>query len=353
MASKIDSLESKQQTVGETNYDTYTSTFQCLIQHEQNNNMLYLCNELYDMLFTFKNITKSSMDELEYLLSGYCNDDLFNEFIIKFFSNGLNTYSFKSNIQSISSFPNISVQSALNVLDDVFKSAHSEQIKRYVLFLTVPIENVFNQASEKFSELNIYNGAFYQYLVEYIKKYINKKLLTNQLDKHSMFCLVSFICQNDDSTEALPAKLKYINIDMDYTKCDSFNDVWKQLLNNYDALHANKTTGFNLNGSFENSVKLFSYIAPIWDNLSATFTLLIMAFKAASSEVSFAKTISFWAPFMTDTASVTTSCPSLFSSPLGVPLEQPASMLTAIRPDRARAITLFSFIWKFPPCCCL
>lgn len=273
MASKIDSLESQPQPVGEINYDTYTSTFQCLIQHEQNNNMLYLCNELYDMFFNFKNITKSSMDELKHLLSGYCNDNLFNEFIIKFFSNGLNAYSFKSNIQSISSFPNTSVQSALNVLGDVFKSAHSEQIKRYILFLTVSIENIFNHASEKFSELNIYNGAFYQYLVEYIKKYISKKLIANQLDKHSTFCLVSFVCQNDDSTEALPAKLKYINIDVDYTKCESFNDVWKQLLNNYDALHANKTTGFNLNGSFENSVKLFSYIAPIWDNLSATFTL--------------------------------------------------------------------------------
>lgn len=273
MASKIDSLESKPQPVGETNYDTYTSTFQCLIQHEQNNNMLYLCNELYDMFFNFKNITKTDTDELKHLLSGYCNDELFNEFIIKFFSNGLNAYSFKSNIQTISSFPSISVQSALNVLNDVFKSAHSEQIKRYILFLTVPIENIFNQSSEKFSELNIYNGAFYQYIVEYIKKYISKKLVANQLDKHSMFCLVSFICQNDDSTEALPAKLKYINIDMEYSKCDSFNDIWEQLLNNYDALHANKTTGFNLNGSFENSVKLFSYITPIWDNLSATFTL--------------------------------------------------------------------------------
>ena len=145
--------------------------------------------------------------------------------------------------------------------------------KCYVLFLTISIENVYNEASEKFSKLNLYNGLFYQYFMQYIDTYINKIMISNELNIHNKFCLLSFICQHDEIKSAIPGRLQYFNISVDYSKCYKFKDIWKQLVTNYDILSPGKTLGFNINGSFVNSVKLFSYIAPAWDKLSATFML--------------------------------------------------------------------------------
>lgn len=255
--------------------DEFKTPFKCFIHNEQENTMQYFCNEIYDNVFDFSEINESDYLELETFLNDFCNDKLFNSFILKLFNKENNCYSFKTSIQNTSKFPIISVRSAQAVLNDVFKSTNNTTIKKYILFLTVSVEKLFEDASEKFAKLGIYNGAFYQYFMEYIYKYVSKKCSNsdNGLDIHDKFCLSSFICQMDGGKSAIPGKLKYFNIVIDYSKCENFNDIWKQLVKNFDALFPKKTQGFNLNGSFENSVKMFTYIAPVWDNLSATFAL--------------------------------------------------------------------------------
>lgn len=255
--------------------DEFKTPFKCFIHNEQENTMQYFCNEIYDNVFDFSEINESDYLELETFLNDFCNDKLFNNFILKLFNKENNCYSFKTSIQNTSKFPIISVRSAQTVLNDVFKSTNNVTIKKYILFLTVSVEKLFEDASEKFAKLGIYNGAFYQYFMEYIYKYVSKKCSDNDngLDIHDKFCLSSFICQMDGGKSAIPGKLKYFNIVIDYSKCENFNDIWKQLVKNFDALFPKKTQGFNLNGSFENSVKMFTYIAPVWDNLSATFAL--------------------------------------------------------------------------------
>ena len=256
-------------------HDEFKSPFKCFIHNEQENTMQYFCNEIYDSIFNFSKINDSDSLELGTLLNDFCNDKLFNNFVLKLFNKENNSYNFKSSIQNVSKFPIISVRSAQSVLNDVFKSTKNITIKKYILFLTVSVEKLFEDASEKFVNLGIYNGAFYHFFMEYIYKYVSKKCSGNDkcLDIHDKFCISSFICQMDGGKSALPGKLKYFNIVLDYSKCENFNDIWKQLVKNFDALFPKKTQGFNLGGSFDNSMKIFTYIAPMWDNLSATFVL--------------------------------------------------------------------------------
>lgn len=266
-----DSIESSNET-----HDEFKSPFKCFIHNEQENTMQYFCNGIYDSIFNFSQINDSDSLELEKLLNDFCNDKLFNSFVLKLFNKENNCYNFKTSIQNVSKFPIISVRSAQTVLNDVFKATKNDIIKKYILFLTVSIEKLFEDVLEKFNNLGLYNGTFYLFFTEYICKYISKKCSPSNdkgIDIHDKFCLSSFICQMDGGKAALPGKLKYFNIVLDYSKCENFNDIWKQLVKNFDALFPKKMQGFNLNGSFENSVKMFTYVAPMWDNLSATFAL--------------------------------------------------------------------------------
>ena len=271
------SLESNESHTDES-HDQFKSPFESFTHHEQENTMQYLGNEVLNLVFNFKNVTEQDKTELIGLLNNFCNDKIFNEIISKLFIPSCNAYEFKTTIQSIANFPIISFKSAQNVLNDVFKSTKNSNIRHYILFLTLSLEQQFDQLSEKFKKLGIYNGLFYRFFIENcidkVEKLCSASDTSNTIiplaDK---YCLLSFVCQNDLSDATLPAKLKYFNIVLDYTKCSSFNELWTQLFNNYDALFPSKSQGFNLNGSFENSVKLFSYIAPVWDHLSATFAL--------------------------------------------------------------------------------
>lgn len=256
-------------------HDEFKSPFECFVQHEQENTIQYFGNGIFDEIFSFKNIQDSDVTELEKLMEHYCNDKLFNQIVIKLFNKEMNSYNFKSSLQNLNRFPIISSKSAQMILSDVFKGTENVNVKLYVLFLTTSIENLFDEAEEKFKILGIYNGAFYHFFTEFVSKSISKMVSKEGgLNIHDKFCLLSFITQNDTSSNgALPANMKYFNVVLDYNKCSSFNDVWKQLVSNYDALHPVKTQGFNINGSFENAVKIFGYVAPSWDNLSATFAL--------------------------------------------------------------------------------
>ena len=274
---KVDEQSSFQSTkilddIDET-HEEYSNPFKCLISKEQGNTMQYFCNDVYNSIFKFNKITESEKNELSVLLNDYCNDKVFISFINKLFNEHNSAYDFKSIIQMSAKFPKISTTSAQSVLNDVFKATQSLNIKHYILFLTISIEKLYKEASEKFSKLNLYNGLFYQYFMQYINIYVKENIIANSINIHNKFCLLSFICQHDEDKSSIPGKNKYFNIAIDYSKCNCFKDVWKQIVNNYDALSPSKTQGFNLNGSFVNSVKIFTYIAPMWDNLSATFAL--------------------------------------------------------------------------------
>lgn len=274
---KVDEQSSFQSTkvlddIDET-HEEYSTPFKCLISKEQGNTMQYFCNDVYNSVFKFNKITESEKNELSVLLNDYCNDKVFISFINKLFNEYNSAYDFKSIIQMSAEFPKISTTSAQYVLNDVFKVTQSLNIKRYILFLTISVEKLYKEALEKFSKLNLYNGLFYQYFMQYIDIYVKENLIANSINIHDKFCLLSFICQHDEDKSSTPGKTRYFNIAIDYSKCDCFKDVWKQIVNNYDALSPSKTLGFNLNGSFVNSVKIFTYIAPMWDNLSATFAL--------------------------------------------------------------------------------
>ena len=274
---KVDEQSSFQSTkilddIDET-HEEYSNPFKCLMSKEQGNTMQYFCNDVYNSIFKFNKITESEKNELSVLLNDYCNDKVFISFINKLFNEHNSAYDFKSIIQMSAKFPKISTTSAQSVLNDVFKATQSLNIKHYILFLTISIEKLYKEASEKFSKLNLYNGLFYQYFMQYINIYIKENIIANSINIHNKFCLLSFICQHDEDKSSIPGKNKYFNIAIDYSKCNCFKDVWKQIVNNYDALSPSKTQGFNLNGSFVNSVKIFTYIAPMWDNLSATFAL--------------------------------------------------------------------------------
>lgn len=274
---KVDEQSSFQSTkilddIDET-HEEYSNPFKCLISKEQGNTMQYFCNDVYNSVFKFNKITESEKNELSVLLNDYCNDKVFISFINKLFNEHNSAYDFKSIIQMSAEFPKISTKSAQSVLNDVFKATQNLNIKHYILFLTVSVEKLYKEVSEKFSKLNLYNGLFYQYFMQYINIYVKENIIANSINIHNKFCLLSFICQHDEDKSSIPGKNKYFNIAIDYSKCNCFKDVWKQIVNNYDALSPSKTQGFNLNGSFVNSVKIFTYIAPMWDNLSATFAL--------------------------------------------------------------------------------
>lgn len=254
-------------------HEEYSTPFKCLISKEQGNTMQYFCNDVYNSVFKFNKITESEKNELSVLLNDYCNDKVFISFINKLFSEHNSAYDFKSIIQMSAEFPKISTASAQSVLNDVFKATPSSNIKRYVLFLTISVEKLYKEATEKFSKLNLYNGLFYQYFMQYIDIYVKENLIANSINIHDKFCLLSFICQYDEDKSSIPGKIQYFNVVINYSKCDDFKDIWKQIVTNYDVLSPSKTQGFNLNGSFVNSVKIFTYIAPTWDNLSATFAL--------------------------------------------------------------------------------
>lgn len=274
---KVDEQSSFQSTkvlddINET-HEEYSNPFKCLISKEQGNTIQYLCNDVYDSVFKFNKITESEKNELSVLLNDYCNDKVFISFINKLFCEHNSAYDFKSIIQMAAEFPKISTSSAQSVLNDVFKATDNLNIKHYILFLTISVERVYKESSEKFAKLNLYNGLFYQYFMQYIDIYIKESIITNSINIHNKFCLLSFICQYDEDKSSIPGKIQYFNVAIDYSKCDNFKDIWKQIVTNYDALSPSKTQGFNLNGSFVNSVKIFTYIAPTWDNLSATFAL--------------------------------------------------------------------------------
>lgn len=254
---------------------TCSSAFQSFVMNEQESSMLYFGNGLMDDIFKFKNIQESDKEELKTLLDQFCNDKVFNEFILKEFDSNNSTFGFKSLIQNSSTYPLISEISAFNILNDVFNVTNNFTIQNYLLYLTLSPVDLYNMADEKFKPLNINYTSFQHFLHTFIDKFLDDRIREKHLHRSKVnITPLAFICQNDTNKDLKPTKVKYLNIKIDYSKCKSFDSVRKQVLINYRALnHKYNVKGFNFDGSFSCAVKLFSYIAPVWDQMSASSSL--------------------------------------------------------------------------------
>ena len=261
----------------ETPKPTCESAFQSFVMNEQESTMLYFGNGLMDHIFKFKNIHESDVEELKSLLNQFCNDKAFNEFVSKQFDPNNSAFDFKSFIQDSApnSFPLISEISGFNILNDIFSATENVTIQKYLLFLTLSPVDLYEMTDEKFKPLGINYTAFQHFFYSFVDKFINERTSCKRLHRcKSCITLLSFICQNDGAQSLIPTRVKYLNVQIDYSRCKSFDDVWKQILINYRLLnHRYKVKGFNFDGSFSCAVKLFSYLAPVWDQMSASSSL--------------------------------------------------------------------------------
>lgn len=250
------------------------SPFTDLMEHQNGETILDMFNTIHDAIFKFKNINDDDTKELSELVSKYSGDHLFNSFLTKFFVNGMNAYTLKSTIQNLSEFPSCTLSSALHVLSDIYDKTENEMIKGYLLFLTFDIEHFINFALDDWKKVQMANTLFNHYIFdEALPKYL-KRYLSIALVNHG-YCLLSFFCQYDSAEPSvIPALTKYANISIKWELCTSVKSIFSQIINNYELLNEKVVSaGFDIEGSFENAVKLFSYVANNWDNLSATFTL--------------------------------------------------------------------------------
>ena len=258
--------------------------FTNLMRHQNGENIQDFLNPVHDAIFKFKNINEADQQELQQLLDQVSGDKLFNEFVVKFFVNDLNAFVLKSSIQNVSDFPNITLEDALHVLADVYEKTENELIKGYILFLTFDVNAFIEFALNDWNKVKLDNSLFYQFVEsEALTKFLKHNLDVVFASNHG-FCLLSFICQNDVSNQAvIPALVKYGNVNINWEQCQDLNSVFAQLVNNYEQLNEPHTTkGFDINGSFENAVKLFTFVAPNWDNLAATFSLRNKPLPAAT-----------------------------------------------------------------------
>ena len=249
--------------------------FQNLMAHQNGSNIQDFMNPIHDAIFKFKNITEDDQRELKQLLSKVSGDHLFNEFVSKFFVNDMTCYGLKSSIQNISEFPNIAFFSALRILNDVFTHTENQLIRAYLIYLTFDVEDFVQFAQQQWEDVQMHNDLFTHFVEDYaLPKYLKRHHDIKVIKEHG-YCLLSFFCQKDTECVAvIPALLKHANVEINWEKCKSVQSVFAQLVNNYEQLNeVARTAGFDVNGSFENAVKLFTFVAPNWDNLSATFTL--------------------------------------------------------------------------------
>lgn len=246
-----------------------------LMAHQSGSNIQDFLNQIHDAIFKFKNINEADQTELKTLLSTISGDHLFNEFVLKFFVNDMTAHGLKSSIQNISEFPNISLLSALRLLNDVYTRTENEMIKAYLVYLTFDVESFLDFAQERWNKVKLSNNLFNNFIEQdALPKYIKHNASIHVSNKHG-YCLLSFFCQKDEENKAvIPALIKYANVNIEWEKATSLQSLFAQLVNNYESLNAvHPIQGFDVNGSFENAVKLFTIVAPNWDNLSATFTL--------------------------------------------------------------------------------
>ena len=198
--------------------------FQNLMAHQNGSNIQDFMNPIHDAVFKFKNINDDDKRELKDLLNIVSGDHLFNEFVCKFFVNGMTCYGIKSSIQNISEFPNIAFVSALRILNDVFGKTENVLIRAYLVFLTFDVEAFVRFSLNQWDEVKMHDSLFHHFIEDYaLPKYLKHNHSIEVSNKHG-YCLLSFFCQKDEECKAvIPALLKHANVNIDWEQCKRSN----------------------------------------------------------------------------------------------------------------------------------
>lgn len=254
-----------------------TSAFHSFTLNSQGNSLLHFFNSLHDKIFKFKSITDSDIELLGQMLKNVSNDNRFNECLVKSFNPLMSTFDLKNNLQSTDpdDFSYISLQSAFNLLDDIYHDTSNDTIRRYIIYLTLSPIDLYHMADERFAQVGLSYTTFNNYLETYTEKFVQSLLRDNKLHRNSSgYSLLGLICQHDRSASLKMNKVKYVNVEVELDRCKSFQQIWSQMVQNYAAMNSkNNVAGFNFDGSFNKAVKLFGYLAPAWDKMNASTAL--------------------------------------------------------------------------------
>lgn len=242
---------------------------------------LYIGNSVLDAIFKFKSITDADITELNTLLSTYSSDASFNTLVMKLFTPSNSALQLKTFIDSTIPSHSLSEVSAFNILATIASATKNTTIQRFILFLTTSPIDLYTLADAKYSKLDLYYTAFNAYLhMEFLPKYISSHL-SSPSRNNDPFTLLAFICQNDASSHLECTKLSHLNTRLSIT---SLSTIWNQLSSDAECIIEKspiqstiseetpllRTCGFNVDGSLVSAVKIFSYITPIWDQMSAS-----------------------------------------------------------------------------------
>lgn len=206
-------------------------------------------------------------DELRAVLSEelhkISSDKLFNEFVLKFYVPDITSSQILSELASISAFPLITSDAARRILSKIFKGAQPD-IRNYITLLTMDVPALVAAAADEYEKVSLGPDSFRTFLSEFVRS----KIALPPAES-GIYSVLSHFTQTDGiiSTITKPCCLE---IAFNTEGCFTFADIWNKIA---DTHSAHTVKGINLDNSFINAVKIFSYIAPQWDSLSAALSM--------------------------------------------------------------------------------
>lgn len=243
----------------------------------QSNSLLYFCNFINDLILGDSfSPDDDSIKEFNTLLNRHSGDVVLNKFISKFFIPELSSFEFKNTIQSIKSFPTISYKSAFEILRQIYTNTLNDNIKRYILFLTLSPVDLYIKFDTEFKNYDMNYRAFDHYIEDQLDIYITYLISNNKLTiSKSLYTLLGFICKESSYQITNP---EYMNIEFDTSLLknvsieNGFNSIFIQILNS-NKENNTRFKGLNGDGTFKTSIQLLSLISSSWDRMSATSAL--------------------------------------------------------------------------------
>jgi hypothetical protein len=230
-----------------------------------------LLTNVTDKIASFKTIKDEDIEEFTKLVNTYVSDRTFAELLIQHFNKDNSTYNFRTLITLCETFPAISYNGSYSLLTELYDNTSNSQIKRYLLFLLVPLFKYVEHYINRYIREQVSSDALFE---EYLLKQSENINLRDDISHFSYishqfeFANLGFICQNDDSNITELTKLKYANILI--RDVSDLHGIINDVKDKYNKLTQRvQLSGFDIRDNFGNAVKIMSYLAPAWDRLSA------------------------------------------------------------------------------------
>ena len=245
---------------------------------DNSSSMTTFGSELYHSIFSFNISEEIDRTELSNHLNNACNDKRFNELLMMIFRKSNNATYIRETIASElidGEKARISLSAARELLITVYSCTHNTNIKRFIQFMICTIPSVYKMFMNKYEKLGISKDAFELYLTSETKKHFAStpsqfdRQMCSEIPDSSLLGLFTTYSDDQDSI----CDVKYLNIKYDMSICSSFEDLFSQIRQNYEILNHPKVTGFDVNGSFGNAMKIISYVSDSWDYLSASSSI--------------------------------------------------------------------------------